>query len=105
MTYAVAWSEDAQPPYAGRLELTAKSVELAGTAAAARESRRKIFYDELVSAKIERRSQPGGTTRPALVLECKNGTRFAITPLAGPGALHELTERVASVLDKVAARP
>ena len=105
MTYAVAWSEGAQPSYAGRLELTARSVELAGTAPTARESRRKIFYDELVSARVERAHRPGGASRPALVLECKDGTRFAITPLAGPGALHELTDRVVSVLDKVAAQP
>lgn len=104
MTYAVAWREGAEPQYAGRLELTARSVDLAGTAAAARESRRRIFYDELVRVQVERHRREGRENRPALVLECRNGTRLEITPVAGAGALHELTERVAAARRKAVAR-
>lgn len=104
MTYAVAWREDSQPRYAGRLELTARSLDLAGTAAAARESRRRIFYEELVRVQVERERREGRENRPALVLVCRNGTRLEITPVAGPGALHELTERVAAAQRKAMAR-
>ena len=104
MTYAVAWREGADPPYAGRLELTTRSVELAGTTSTARESRRRIFYDELVRVRVERRRQGGGESRPALVLECQDGARLEITPVAGPGTLHELAERVTAALRAAADR-
>jgi hypothetical protein len=104
MTYAVAWREGADPPYAGRLELTTRGLELAGTASTTRESRRKIFFDELVRVQVERLRRGERETRPALVLECRNGSRLEITPVAGPGTLHELTEQVSAGQRRAAER-
>ena len=103
MTYAVVWRESGGPVSAGRLELTPGSVVLAGSTRTARESRRSILYDALLNVRFERRGEPGKERRPALVLECRDGTQLEVTPIGGAGVLRELAEQIAAGRGKVAA--
>ncbi len=78
MSYAVVWSENGGPVYAGRLELAERCVLLAGTAGQARESRRKVFFEELADVWVERRPDVRLDGRPTLVLERGDGGRLRI---------------------------
>jgi hypothetical protein len=90
MTHAVVWTETGKPA-AGGLEVTPRSVVLS-----ARKSTHIIPYDELLSVRVARHTEPGGESRPALVLECRNGTRVEVTPVGSAGVLHELVEQIAA---------
>ena len=86
MSYAVVWSEDGGPVHAGKLELTSRCVVLTGAAEAAKESHRKLLYDEVADIRVERPRSARLETRPALILECRTGTRLQIASVAGVAA-------------------
>jgi hypothetical protein len=91
MSHAVVWSENGGPVYAGRLELGERSVELAG-GAPGREAHRKLLYDELAGARIERDRSARLAGLPTLVLDLHAGRRLSIASLRSPGLLPELIE-------------
>lgn len=95
MNYAVVWREEGGPPGVGRLELAAEGIVLEGSTSTVRESRRVLPFEDLVSARVERRGQPGRETCRALVLECRDGTEVEVTPVGATGVLHEMNERLA----------
>ena len=96
MTYAVVWHERDDPVSAGCLELTPRSLVLTGSTHATRESGRRIRYEALRKVRVERRRRSGQESRPALVLECRDGTQLEVTPVGGAGVLHELAEQIAA---------
>ena len=95
MTYAVIWSENGGPVYAGGLELAVEWVVLAGTAPPALESGEKLFYEELADTWIERRPEARLRGLTTLVIERRNGTPLRIASVQGVGALVELVDRLA----------
>ena len=95
MAYAVVWSEDGGPDFAGKLELEDESVVLSGTAPAALESLRRVPLSELADAHLGRLSRRRGGADTGLVLVRRDGGRVEIVSLEGAGALHELLERLA----------
>jgi hypothetical protein len=101
--YAVVWSENGGPLYAGRLELADRCVRLAGRAGQAWESDRALFYEELAGVRVERRLQARLSGRPTLVLERRNGGGLRIASVEGPGSLHELAERLEAARGKAGA--
>ena len=107
MTYAVLWSANDGPEFAGSLELTGGSVVLAGTAErqpdGQREAHREVRYDDLIDVYLERCAPAKHAWEPALVLVSRSGDQVAIGSLEGLGALHELAEHVAGTLGKTAA--
>jgi hypothetical protein len=100
MTYGVVWSENRGPLYAGSLDLQARFLLLVGRAGFARECRRKVFYAELVSARIERERAVRLGNRPTLVLEDTGGNLVRIASVQGTGALHELLEHLSAARGK-----
>jgi hypothetical protein len=103
MRYAVVWSENEGPVYAGSLELGAHCIVLAGRGGYARECRRKILYEELAEARVERTKVLRLGGRPTLVLEDRTGGRVRIASVESTGVLHELLDRVAVERGKAAA--
>ncbi len=96
MSYAIVWRENEGEAFAGRLALAADCVVLSGATAGARESERRLGYEDLADVRLERRD------RPLLVLLGPGGNRVEITSLDGAGALHELAEQLAVVSGKAA---
>ena len=103
MSYAVIWSEGGGPTLAGSLELTSRYVALAGGARPARESSRKLFYDDLADIRIERRPERRLIGRPTLVVERQNGVQLLVASLFGGGTVNEIAERISAALASVAA--
>jgi hypothetical protein len=96
MSYAVVWRENEGEAYAGELALDPDSVVLRGAASGMRESLRRLRYDSLADARLERRQSP------LLVLLDPRGNRVEVASLEGAGALHELAERIFAGLGKAA---
>ncbi len=109
MSYAVVWSENDGPVYAGRLELGQRALRLFGVAPTLRESRRRVFYDELTAAHMERAPGARLRNRPTLVLDERDGGRIQLSSVAGVGSLHELAEQLetrrAGCVDDAGRRP
>ena len=103
MTYAVVWSGDGPAIYAGRLELDDRGLVLAGLAPQARESRRRIFYDELREVHVERRPEARLAGRPTLFAECRNGVRIRVALVDGTGSLLEVADRISTARARAAA--
>lgn len=103
VSYAIVWSEDSGPVYAGRLELCEGFVLLAGSARQARERTRNLSYDELARVWVERRPEGRLSGRPTLVVERLNGARVRVACLEGAGVLHELAEQLATAREQPAA--
>jgi hypothetical protein len=96
MSYAVVWSENGGPGHAGLMELEDRFLELSED--------RQVRYGDLADVYLERRS--GGSSvssRPSLVLICRDGARLQIESLEGLGALHELAEELVEARGKAAA--
>jgi hypothetical protein len=104
MSYAVVWSENGGPLYAGRLDLKDRYLVLEGTAAKVSESGQKVFYDELGAVTIGHAAPDRLRGRRALLLTRRTGARVQIVPLQTAGALPELAERLAAARGKAAAR-
>lgn len=102
MSYAIVWSENDEPGYAGRLELTPTAVLLSGTRATPPKARRELCYHDLTAVYLERRAPAKRPWEPALVLVTREGDRVAIGSLDGLGALHELADYVAGARGKAA---
>ena len=103
MSYAVVWSENDGPVYAGHLELADRFVLLSGTAPQALESRRKLLCEELADVSFERRPGDRLGGRPTLVVARPSGPTLRLASIQGGGALHELAERLAAACGKAAA--
>jgi hypothetical protein len=95
MTYAVRWSENDGPEFAGRLSMEPAGVTLHGTAAGRPPASCDVRFAEIVDLYLERTAPPRHTWRPSLVLVTTAGDRVEIGSLQGLGALHELAEEVA----------
>jgi hypothetical protein len=91
MTYAVLWSENGGPEFAGRLSLEPRGVALSGTAASC-----DVAFADLTDVYLERSVPQRHTRRPLLVLVTRAGGQVEIGSLQGLGALHELTDEVMS---------
>jgi hypothetical protein len=102
MTYAVLWSENNGPEFAGRLALALGGVELSGTAAGRSAAHLDLCYADLADVYLERSAPPKHTWKPSLVLVTREGNEVAIGSLQGLGALHELAEQVATARGKAA---
>ena len=96
MSYAVTWSEDGGPLFAGSLEVAGTHLSLAGTARFARESQQRVRYAELADVRMERRPERRLMGRPTLVVERRDGTHLRLSTLSGGGMLNEIAERVSA---------
>jgi hypothetical protein len=103
VTYAVLWSENDGPEFAGKLSLDSGRVVLSGTAAGQPSTHRDVLYTDVADVYLERTAPPRHTWKPSLVLVTRDGDEVAIGSLEGVGALHELAEQVASARGKTAA--
>lgn len=90
MAYAVLWSENGGAPHAGRLDLEACLLSLAGCPG------RELSYDEVADVRIERRRTHRLAGRPTLVIESRDGESLRIALLDGAGTLHEVADRLDS---------
>jgi hypothetical protein len=97
MSYAVVWRENGGVSYAGQLALDGDCIVLSGTASGARESERRLLFDDLVDSRLER------SGAPKLVLIGPSENRVEIASLEGTGALHELAEQLALMRGKAAS--
>ena len=103
MSHAIVWSENDEPVFAGRLDVTPSAVVLSGTAKGRPEAHREVPFGDLAAAFLERCAPAAAVTEPALVLVTRDGDRVAIGSLEGPGALHELSDEVAWARGQAAA--
>ena len=90
MAYAVVWSENGGHPHAGRVELGAGHLSLAGRPG------RELRYGEVAEMRIDRRPNLRLAGRPTLVIDTSTGERLRIASLDGAGTLNELAERLSS---------
>ena len=95
MTYAVLWSENDGPEFAGRLSMGPAGVALFGTAEGRPPATCDVQFAEIADLYLERTAPPRHSWRPSLVLVTTRGDRLEIGSLQGLGALHELAEEVA----------
>jgi hypothetical protein len=95
MTYAVLWSENDGPEFAGRLSVEPAGVALFGTAADRPPATCDVQFAEIADVYLERGPSPRHSWRPSLVLVTKEGNRVEIGSLQGLAALHELAEELA----------
>ena len=91
MSYAILWSENDGPEFAGRLTFEPGGVNLTGT-----EVQCDLRFTDLAEVYLERRLPARHTWRPSLVLVTTAGGHVDIGSLQGLGALHELAEEVAA---------
>ena len=103
MSHAIVWSENDQPAYAGRVEVTPRAVVLSGRGEGRPEAHREVRFGDLVASFLERRVPAAQVCEPALVLVTRDGDRVAIGSLEGLGALHELADEVACARGQAAA--
>jgi hypothetical protein len=103
MSYAVVWSEDGGPLFAGSLELESGAVRLDGRTDETPEPARQLPYGEIVGVGIEREpaSRLGG--RPTLVLTLRGGSLLRLASVVGAGSLRELADGVESARAEFAA--
>ena len=94
MTYAVLWSENDGPEFAGRLSVEPAGVALFGTAADRPPATCDVQFAEIADVYLER-TAPRHSWHPSLVLVTTAGDRFEIGSLEGLASLHELAEEVA----------
>jgi hypothetical protein len=101
MTYAVVWSANGGPEYAGRLDLGEASVQLSGSDHGA-PAHCDLSYRDVTHVFLERTAPPRHSWAPALVLVTSDGDRVEIGSLQGLGALHEVAQSVAGSCGKAA---
>jgi len=95
MTYAVLWSENDGPEFAGRLSMEPAGVALFGTTEGRPPATCDVRFAEIADLYVERSAPARHTWRPSLVLVTTAGDRVEIGSLQGLGALHELAEELA----------
>ena len=96
MGYAVVWRENGGEPYAGELSIVPGYVVLSGTASGARESERKLRYEEIVGTHLAR------SDRLTVVIVGSGGTCVEVASVEGSGALLELAEELEIARGKAA---
>jgi hypothetical protein len=101
MTYAVIWSENGGPEYAGRLDLGDAAMQLSGSDHGVR-AQCDLSYGDVAHVFLERTAPPRHSWTPALVLVTSTGDRVEIGSLQGLGALHEVAQSVAGSCGKAA---
>ncbi|HET7567777.1 MAG TPA: hypothetical protein VFJ91_07295 [Gaiellaceae bacterium] len=94
-SYAVLWSEPAQPVRAGKLELEPTGLRLEGSLGR-RGGRQvhRVFYEDIESVHVGRGNGERLAGRPALVLDLAVGGPLRIGSVQGLGVLSELAERL-----------
>lgn len=93
MSYAVLWSENGDPPYAGKLQLVPGRLALEGTAGGV-DRRTVLGLAEIVAVRVGRGPAERLEGRPVLVLERPQAEDIRIAPLGGAGVLHELVDLI-----------
>jgi hypothetical protein len=97
-SYAVVWIDETGVVHVGRLELAADRLRLEGAVEL------EIPYSALAALHVGRRPAERISGRPSLVLDLADGERLRIGSVAGPGTLHEVTERLtAAVAERIPA--
>ena len=79
---------------AGKLELGADALELAGGS-----SRATIRYDELADVHVGRGADERVQGRPALVLQDKAGGTLYVSAVSGAGVVVEIAEQLGRLQD------
>jgi hypothetical protein len=87
------WSEDDDPPRAGRLDLTETTIQLEGGSRGATHARRLELAD-VATAYVGRVPADRIGASTTLVIELRDGGRLRVAAVGRPGALRELTERI-----------
>jgi hypothetical protein len=93
VSYAVTWAEG-ESRFVGHALLAGRGLRLEGRDASAREGRRSIRFDQILS--LETRRTNG---HRSLLIEIAGDDRVVITSLDRPGSLGELAERLRVLTD------
>lgn len=94
-TYAVIWQEPGFPPYAGKLVVGRRRLSLEGSATGARQSLRRLLYEEIARVRMGRAPEERLEGRSTVVLERRQGAPLRIATVHGVGVTNEVAERIA----------
>lgn len=95
-TYAVIWQEPGFPPYAGKLVVGRRRLSLEGSASGARQSLRRLLYEEIERVRMGRAPEERLDGRHTVVLERRQGAPLRIATVHGVGATNEVAEKIAA---------
>jgi hypothetical protein len=93
----VVWTEDGNPAYPGRLELTGRHLRLIGGSRDA-EDVRELELREIAATRLGRTAEERIGGRLTLVVELLNGGSIRIAGFERPGAMRELADRLQAAL-------
>jgi hypothetical protein len=100
-SYAVLWSEPAEDPEAGKLELEPVGLRFEGVRGGRAGRVHRVYYDDIHGVRIGRRPHERIGGKPALVLDLAVGGPLRIGGINGVGTVTELAE----LLAPLTARP
>jgi hypothetical protein len=93
MSYGVLWSENGEPAYAGKLEVSRDRLVLEGSGRGRREHE-ELRPEEIEGVRVGRSKADRLGGRAVLVLERKSGEDVRVAPIGAVGVLHELLDVV-----------
>lgn len=97
--YAVVWSEERGPAYAGSLALDDAGLVLEGVTPSGPRARRRLPYDRIRSVRVGRTPHERIDRRPTLIVEDEARHELRLLTVEGPGVRGELEERIGSAVE------
>jgi hypothetical protein len=97
-SYAVTWREPDGAVRAGKLELRPNALHLASGTPRRRRSEQTLRYADLSAVEMTRRPSERIHGRPTAMIKRPGRAPLAVAAISGPGALHELVERLADAI-------
>ena len=96
--YAVVWSEERGPAYAGSLALDDAGLVLDGVSPTGPRARRSLPYARIRSVRVGRGPRERVQRRPAVIVEDEARHELRLLSVEGPGVTGELEERIGTAV-------
>ena len=103
-SYAVTWRGADGAVAAGKLVLGPTALHLESGARRGRRSVLTLRYEDLAAVEMARRQEERILGRPTALVTRAERPPLAVAAVDGPGALHELVERLADAIAGAARR-
>ena len=101
-SYAVTWRTQDGAVAAGKLVLDSTALRLESGAPRGRRSALTLRYEDLAAVEMARRPEERILDRPTALVTRAERPLLALAAVDGPGALHELVERLADAIASAA---
>ena len=101
-SYAVTWREADGAVTAGKLVLGSTALHFESGGPRGRRSAQILRYEDLAAVGMARRQEERIAGRPTALVTRAERAPLAVAAVDGPGALHELVERIADAIASAA---